>query len=609
MVTIRFRKLTVQNFKSIGEEVTIDFESLKRVTLIEGVNRDVKADDGEFINNGSGKSTIIDAIMFALYGRQLGSSNNRDLVNRTIGSRLRSFSRLEFTANGVEYVSEAFMNFKGKSDPTVGFTLKVGDSEPVSRNTAQMKKMIEEQVIGCPFDLFRSSVTVASSSYQNFYDMTRSQKVAYVDQLFQLQVFGELLKMARADLRSDTVEYNSLNMARGHQAEQLQDVSLKSSTFAAGLKDRSDRIATAITMKEAAVRAAEDDLSKIPEPADVTAIQRELLEANNQAASLTVKMQKCQSASSALRSRSSELERSCSRHKEVLDILCDACLDKADRLLDISRSKEEIAECARKVEVLGAAYDEAAAARKELEERARKMNTEIEESRSRSHRREMLENQLSYLRKELDDLRAQLSSEQSSENPFSGLVDSLKSKLADMDVDLSDKLGSIRLRKFIEFVFSDQGAKSAILADVARNVSRLVRHYLKRLGADYSVEIDSSFGAKFMTPSGESEFCMFSSGERQKITMATMLAFRDVIVGNRISSDLLILDEMLDSALDGHGVASIVSSLVSMVGRSGSRLMIVSHNPVVRESLASSGVESSVVTAVKQDGVTRYEVG
>ena len=606
---ICFKKLVVQNFKSVGEETTIDFEHMGKVTLVEGLNKDVKADDGEYISNGAGKSTIMDAIMFALYGRQMGDSNNRDLVNRRIGGRLRSFCRLTFSIGGTEYVSEAFMNFKGKSDPTVGFTLKVGDAEPVSRNTAQMRKMIEEQVIGCPFDLFKSSVAIASSSYENFYEMTKSQKVAYVDQLFKLQVFGDILKAVRSDLRSDTVDYNSLNMARGHQAEQLQDMVLKSSAFESEAKGRKDRVATALSMKEAAVRAAEEDLRKVPEPKDVIAIQKEMLEVNGQVAALAARMQKCAAASSALKSRASELERSMAKHKEVLDILCPQCMEKADAMLDITRSREEAEECGRKAALLVAAYDEAAAEKKSLEERSSLMARDVEESRSRSHRIEMLENQLGYLRKELEDLRSQMDSEESAENPFTGLVDALKARLDAMDSDLEEKMRSVRLHKFLEFVFSDQGAKSAILSDVARDVSSLIRHYLGRLGADYSVDIGPDFSARFVTSSGESEFCMFSSGERQKIAMATMLAFRDLIVGNRVSSDLLMLDEMLDTALDGHGVASVVSSLTSMLSGSDVRLMIVSHNPVVKEALKASGIEPSVVTAVKEEGQTRYVAG
>lgn len=606
---IAFHSLTAQNFKSIGEETTIDFDSLNPVSLIKGMNKDVAyGDDGreaKFTNNGSGKSTMIDAIVFALYGKTLCNAVNRSIVNRSIGNRLKTFSRLHFSIGDDDYVSEAYLS--GSANPTVGFRF-TKNGEQMERTTNQMRRTIEDEIIGCPFDLFSSSVVISQSSYQNFYMMTKGQKMAYVDELFKLQVFGELLKIARSDMRSSTSEYNAMNMTRMSHVSTLQDMSLKSASFESDMKGKRDRIETGIRMKEEAIEIAKKELSKLPPPEDVVDLQKSLLEMRSKSSNLMVMITKCNSGLSAARTRKQELEKLIGKHKEVIDILCDKCMEKADKMLSISASKEQIEKCEEQIRVLSSHMAKFSSEQSENGNAMEEMQSRINSSKDMSHRIEMMTNQLEHLNSDLEGLKSMLDDCDGKENPFTGLMEGVKAKISDVEKSMQEKSKEVKVGKFLEYVFNDSGVKNSILEDIAKSTNMLISHYLKTLGANYSVVLDPSFNASFMTDSGESQYESFSSGERQRIQMATMMAFRDMIVGNRTSSNMMILDEVLDSALDSQGVSSIVSSIVSMIKDKNMKLMIISHNPAVEKRLMEMNEKISIVTAVKEDSKTKYVV-
>lgn len=610
MSHILFKKLTVQNFKSIGEETVIDFDKLRKISLIKGINHDVEINDSEVTaNNGSGKSTIIDAILFALYGKTLCGLNNRDLINRSIGTELKTFSKLEFSIGTDSYVSEAFLNIKGKSDPTIGFTLQINDEEPISRNTLQMKTMIEDQILGCPFDLFKSSIVISQSSYQNFYMMTKSQKVSYIEDLFKLMIFGDLLKLVRSDVRTDTAEYNATSMARMSVVDQLQDLVIKNNKFESEAKSRNDNIQTAIDLKKKAIEALENDLKKYEETidADETELEKECISLRGQYDEKIAYNRKLVAAASSLMSQKSELDNIINKHKTVLDILCDNCMEKADGILNISETKEKIADIESKVEKVKTASQETMEQISEIQKKHDELRKQIENIRSVKHKKEMIINQIESTNREIETLDNALEQSQLQENPFEGLIEKNKSQIEEYDKLMSDKSIMVKIKKFIEMVFSDSGAKKAILNDISSNINKLIHHYLIKLGANYMVIFDSSFTPKFVTQNGESVFESFSSGEKQRINLATMMAFRDLVIGNRISSNIFILDEVIDGALDSSGLIGITTSIVEMISNSNTKLMLVSHNPSVEQKLKELS-DVSLIIAEKRDSKTRYKI-
>lgn len=518
---------------------------------------------------------------------------------------MKTFSRLEFSIGDKSYEIEAFLNIRGKSDPTIGFKLKIGDEE-ISKNTLQMKSMIEDEIIGCPFDLFKSSIVISQSSYQNFYSMTKAQKVSYIENLFKLEVFSELLKMVRQDIRQDTLEYNSTNMTRGNLIEQLQELTFKSNKFEEDSKNRSDKILSAIQLKESGISVLENDLKKLGDNFDTVEDEKTLIDLKEKLFSSDSYIKKLNQALYALRMKRDSLSKMVSEHKVVLDLLCEECFSKANSVLNITDTNSEIKDSEDKIVLVEKGIKDKKSEYDGLKSKAEEIASRIDLIKEAKHKKELIENQIEYLKKDIESLKKD-DSNIDRENPFTDLISKNKEKLDEYDGILSSKSASIKLKKFIEFTFGDSGAKKAMLNDIADNINILIKHYLTRLGANYTVILDSSFTPKFITSDGEAEFESFSSGEKQRINLSTMLTFRDLVIGNRISSNIFILDEVIDGALDNSGLISITESIAEMAKKSSIKIMMVSHNPVVEHKLKSvEGI--STITAIKRDGKTKYEV-
>ena len=448
-----------------------------------------------------------------------------------------------------------------------------------------MKNMIEEQILGCPFDLFKSSIVISQSSYQNFYMMTKSQKVSYIEDLFKLMIFGDLLKLVRADARSEVAEYNSISMTRTSVVDQLQDLVIKNNKFESEVKTRTDTIQTAIDLKKKAIEALEEESKKYETEEDDIELEKECISLRGQHEEKQAYNRKLITAASALASQKSELEKIIDKHKTVLDILCESCMSKADDILNITETKEKIAEIDNKIATIKVASQKTMEEDSEIQRKHDESWNKVQKIKSFKHKHEMIMNQIESTKREIETLKQTLEQNQSQENPFEGLIEKNKAQIKEYDELMSGKSTNIKIKKFIEMVFSDTGAKNAILNDISSNINKLIHHYLIKLGANYTVIFDSSFNPKFVTPDGESVFESFSSGEKQRINLATMMAFRDLVIGNRISSNVFILDEVIDGALDSSGLIGITTSIVEMVSNSNTKLMLVSHNPSVEQKL------------------------
>ena len=106
-MNIEFEKIEVQNFKSIGEMISFDYREFKGLNFVYGKNLDMPN-----AKNGSGKTNLlIDALMFALFGKTLKNTNNKYIPNRFVSEKLKPYAKLYFRSNGQLYSSETYQNY------------------------------------------------------------------------------------------------------------------------------------------------------------------------------------------------------------------------------------------------------------------------------------------------------------------------------------------------------------------------------------------------------------------------------------------------------------------------------------------------------------------
>jgi len=188
-------------------------------------------------------------------------------------------------------------------------------------------------------------------------------------------------------------------------------------------------------------------------------------------------------------------------------------------------------------------------------------------------------------------------------NPYAAIVESTKEKVENIKDEIKT-LGIFTLElQALEIMAGEDGAKANLLDDLAKNINLSIQSYLDRFGNRYTVKFDSSFDPVFVTTSGECSISEFSAGERQRINLATMMTFRDLIVGGHVSSNLFILDEILDSKVDIFAIESILTILREKSMVDDQKIWIISHN----SDLVSIGEFDHKITANKTNDKTVYK--
>ena len=148
------------------------------------------------------------------------------------------------------------------------------------------------------------------------------------------------------------------------------------------------------------------------------------------------------------------------------------------------------------------------------------------------------------------------------------------------------------------------GVKRFIIKDIVKLLNSLIQKYLNEIGAEYLVYFDESFDFKFITMNGECEFSNFSTGERQRIQIATILAFRDLILNGKINSNIFVIDEFLDSGIDAIAIKNILTILNKKSIESNQNIFIISH----RQETTESVVFNHIIEVVKENGMSTLKI-
>ena len=150
-------------------------------------------------------------------------------------------------------------------------------------------------------------------------------------------------------------------------------------------------------------------------------------------------------------------------------------------------------------------------------------------------------------------------------------------------------------------VFSDNGVKQLIIQNIVDILNNSIYSYLKQMGADFTVYFDNKLVYNFQTPTGPAEYSSFSAGERRKLDLAILFAFRDILGSSQMKSNLCIIDEILDSAIDNLTLNSVITILKNKSTFDNQSIYVISH----REGLNDSDVFNHKFRVEKDNGTSK----
>lgn len=607
-MNLEFMRIEVQNFKSIGEKVELDFQSLKGLNFVYGKNLDVQN-----AKNGSGKSTLmVDALSFALFGRTLKNTSNKYIPNRSVSDRLKPSVKLTLRSDGQLYSCEAYGRIVAKVMGNVGMELlRLNEdgsvAEDLTQSTvAKTKQYIQDNILGCTFNVFKSSVIMASADFMNFYEgMNRDQKRKYVESIFSLDCFGEMFSMVKADLNDTKREVTAAKNQLISLSERIDSLKAKSAGYLEDRNARLQELKGRLAGKKAEIIRLKGSLDGA-EPDGVGGLKAEKARMEAELAALQRRRGDIEKAMVRLESAVAHNGRMIGQTIGMMEGLCEKCAEFVKGKYGYAKYESENARHKADLGRLSAALSAVDGKAAALKEGISATDAAIDRGIAERMRRDRVQTLLKCAVGELAELKRKRDEYESGDgNPFAGILAEAERESEGVSRRLSGFLGNIRHFEVLRDATSENGVKRAIMKDIVKLLNSLIQKYLNEIGCEFIVYFDETFDFRFITTTGECEFSSFSAGEKQRIQIATLLAFRDLILSGKVSSNVFIIDELLDANVDTACIENVMGILKRKASETGQSVFIISHRSELADNM---GFWNSIIKVTKENQQSRYEV-
>ncbi len=577
---IQIKDLTVKNFMSVGNATqAINFDR-QDLTLVLGENIDLGGDGSR---NGTGKTTIINALSYALYGEALTNIRRDNLINKTNSKGM--MVSLDFCVGEQCYRIE-----RGRKPNVLKFY--INDSEQEADDYAQGDS---RETQGAILKLLSMSHTmfkhlVALNTYtEPFLSLKQNDQREIIEQLLGITQLSEradkikeLSKRTRDDIKQEEMTIKALQTANDKIGEQVQALKRRQTLWMNKKAEDVKKFETAI-----------EDLAHVDIDAEL-ASQGDLLtwtELNNTQTQL-------QKDIAALNAQVGRAEKDVTRTKKALDSLesgtCGSCGQSVDHMethqQHVAKAQEEYNGASDFLREIQEGISALKADKTEVPARPRVFYDSVSDAHNH--------------RSTLSSLETQLQSKRAEADPY---VDQIVEMQTTAATEISyDKLNDLtRLYDHQDFLLKlltnkDSFVRKRIIDQNLSYLNSRLTHYLDRIGLPHTVIFQNDLTVEIQELGRDLDFDNLSRGERNRLIISMSWAFRDVWESLYGAINLLFIDEMIDSGMDTSGVEAALALLKKMARERSKSIWLVSH----KDELA--GRVNNLLKVVKENGFTSY---
>jgi DNA repair exonuclease SbcCD ATPase subunit len=542
---IQFKKVRYKNILSTGNAFTEINLSKSRTTLISGTN-------------GSGKSTLLDAITFGLYGKPFRKINKPQLINSINTKEL--VVEVEFTVSGNEYLIRRGIK------PAIFEILRNGELVNQDAATRDYQAYLEQNILGLNYKSFNQVVVLGSATYVPFMELPAHQRREIIEDLLDIQVFStmNILLKDRSNLNRETITENNYQIdlikSKIESAVEHNDSIRKIRESEVNkIREKMQEHIDRIEEEKTAIEAVETTIQNLIETiSDKASVKKKL----DSAKSIRVELE------STLRSYKKELNfyhdnDSCPTCKQGIahDFKETIITEKDKKSSEIVSSMEELSE---KINALETRIEEISSVEDEIQKR----NLKIGEHRAQI---KMSMNALKSFKSELDAAEKEVEEVDTSKlEEYNGTLKTLQSEQTRL-FDERETLGVVNA------MLKDGGIKTRIIRQYIPVMNKLINKYLSAFELFVDFHLDENFNEVIKSRFRDAfSYASFSEGEKLRITLSIMLSWRAVAkLRNSVSTNLLILDETLDGAMDGTGVENLIDTLHNL--NNNDNIFVISH--------------------------------
>ena len=552
-----FHKIRYKNFLSSGNQFTeIDFEK-NNTNLIIGTN-------------GAGKSTLLDALTFVLFNKPFRKINKPQLINTT--NERDCVVEIEFSVNAKEYLVRRGIK------PNV-FDIEVnGNPLHKEADDRSNQKILEENILKVNYKSFTQIVILGSSTFVPFMQLTTANRREVIEDLLDIRIFSAMSNLIKDKMREKKDKVKSLDLKRSNVKDKIK----MQQNFIDELENRGkqniDSNKTKITKLMKEVDEYIDENTKLD--AEVQKFTKEQEE-------VTGARQKLSKLNNLKGKISNKVANITKEHKFFTEnTVCPTCqqdIEEEFRLNRISDAQDTAKE-------LKKGFDELESAIKFEQERERQFNALSQEITNLTHGISQNNTRISLNQRQIRDIEHEIqtiTSNLQNRNSEHEKLEEFRSNLQKTIEELSKQKQEIVHYDFAYSLLKDDGVKTKIIRKYLPFINQQVNRYLQMMDFYINFNLDEEFSETVKSPIHEDfSYSSFSEGEKMRIDLALLFTWREVArVKNSVNTNLLIMDEVFDSSLDGFGTDEFLKIIRYVI--KDANIFVISHKSELHDKFDS----------------------
>ena len=554
---IIFKTIKWKNFLSTGDQWTeINFQH-KDTNLIIGTN-------------GAGKSTMLDALTFSLFNKPFRKINKSQLINAT--NEKDCLVEVVFDLNGREYLVRRGIK------PNI-FEIDVdGTVMNKQADDRSMQKILEETILKVNYKSFTQIVILGSSTFVPFMQLSGSNRRDVIEDLLDIRIFSAMNHLIKENMRLLREKTKSLTFKKDNLKDKIQmqksfikELEDQGKNNISENKKKRDSLSDEISVLIIKTEELEDSVYKLTEK------QKKLIGAGE-------KLLKLNNLKGKISQKVSMITK---EHKFFTDnVSCPTCTQPIEESFRLNR----INDVQTKARELKKGFEDLEESIKTEQDRERHFNNLSKEITKLNHDISQNNTHISIKQKQIRELESEIQTiteRFKNRNTENKKLVEFKSNLKETMTDLSSVRDESLHYDFAYSLLKDDGVKTKIIKKYLPFINQQVNRYLQLMDFYINFTLDEEFNETIKSPIHEDfSYSSFSEGEKMRIDLALLFTWREVArVKNSVNTNLLIMDEVFDSSLDGFGTDEFMKIIRYII--KGANIFIISHKTELSDKFES----------------------
>ena len=581
---IKIKDLTVRNFMSVGNNTqAVDF-CKEQLTLVLGENLDQGGDDSGS-RNGTGKTTIINALSYALFGQALTNIKKDNLVNKTNNKNM--LVTLNFEKNGTTYKVE-----RGRRPNVFKFYINGEEQEIIDESQGDVRETQKDldDLLGMTHDMFKNIVALNTYT-EPFLSMRAADQRMIIEQLLGITLLSEksdalkeLVRQTKESIQQETANIEATKKSNDRIEQSILSLQSKQRAWTKQQQDDIEKLATNI--EELQSIDIEEELGQHKRLKSYLDLSNRISSLNKESATLETALM--------------QAEKNWKKFvKEVEDLAnhnCPKCnhpIHDAQHREMKEAAQKSVSEAALYMESVGQKLEVVISELNEIGDingRPETFYDTIEEALKHQNNLKTLEEALVRRSEEVD--------------PYQEQIDELRNTaMEEINWDRVNELTALKDHQ--EFLIKLLTSKDSFIRKkiIDQNLTYLnnrLSYYLDRMGLPHQVLFQNDLTVEITQLGQDLDFDNLSRGERNRLILGLSWAFRDVWESLYQNINLLFIDELIDNGLDSSGVESALAVLKKMARERNKNIYLISHKDELQ------GRVNNVLKVIKENGYTSY---